>query len=90
MDVAVAPEQTVISDGPYAMLRHPSYTGSLLQFLGLSLLYGHLLSVPAILLPIAVAYGFRIAQEEKVLRATLGEAYRRYAAKTWRLVPFLY
>jgi protein-S-isoprenylcysteine O-methyltransferase Ste14 len=32
--VAVAPEQPVIEEGPYRLIRHPAYTGSLITLLG--------------------------------------------------------
>jgi len=38
----------------------------------------------------AVGYARRIAAEETLLRETLGDAYRAYAARTWRLLPPLY
>jgi protein-S-isoprenylcysteine O-methyltransferase Ste14 len=42
------------------------------------------------LLPIfAVAYGYRIHVEEKLLTAELGEAYVSYARRTKRLIPYV-
>jgi hypothetical protein len=35
--VTVEPEQPVISTGPYALMRHPMYSGSLLLLLGVAL-----------------------------------------------------
>ena len=43
--VAVAPEQTVIETGPYRLIRHPSYTGLLIMFLGFGLSYTNWLSL---------------------------------------------
>lgn len=90
VDVAIHAEQRVVTHGPYRYVRHPSYTGSLVAFLGVALLMH---SVPAILValaPIAGAMAWRIHVEEGALRAAFGDAYRDYAARTRRLVPFVY
>jgi protein-S-isoprenylcysteine O-methyltransferase Ste14 len=36
------------------------------------------------------AYSYRIRVEEAMLQETLGEPYRAYRARTWRLLPFIY
>ena len=87
--VAVQERQTVVETGPYRYVRHPSYTGALIFFVGFGLA---LLSGGAVLalVPIfAVAYGYRIQVEEKLLIAELGEAYVSYARRTKRLIPFV-
>jgi len=35
------------------------------------------------------AYYYRISVEERALLETLGEPYKQYMQRTWRLVPFL-
>jgi len=37
-----------------------------------------------------VAYSYRIPIEEAALASALGEAYKEYIKRTWRLVPFLF
>lgn len=89
-DVAVAADHRVIDTGPYRLVRHPAYTGSLLGFIGLGLCGGNALSMALLLVPIALAFLNRIAIEEAALTAALGSAYADYVARTRRLVPFLY
>jgi protein-S-isoprenylcysteine O-methyltransferase Ste14 len=78
--------QTVISTGPYAMVRHPMYAYALFFMLGIPLLLGSLWSLLGLLamLPLLAA---RTLGEEAMLRAGLA-GYREYMAKVrYRLVP---
>ena len=90
VDVAVADHHQVVDDGPYRLVRHPSYTGSLLQFSGLALSLGHWVGVVVILVPVAVVILTRIRLEESVLQTALGEPYLAYMGRTRRLVPYVY
>ena len=55
--------------------------------LGLGIILGTWLSIPAALLPPLIGFGIRIRREERVLARELGEPYRAYMARTHRLVP---
>lgn len=87
--VAVQPGQTVIDTGPYRYLRHPSYTGALITLAGLGLALGNWASLLALLAFMGAAYYYRISVEERALLESLGEPYKQYMRRTWRLVPFL-
>lgn len=78
--------QRVIDTGPYARVRHPSYTGALICALGFTVAYTNWLA-PLTVLVLAAAYVVRIPGEERMLVAALGDPYRRYIDRTWRLVP---
>jgi protein-S-isoprenylcysteine O-methyltransferase Ste14 len=87
VEVTIDTDQTVVDTGPYARVRHPSYTGLLVFYLGLGICLDSYLSVAAaVLLPLAAVVN-RIAHEERTLRRELGEAYEVYSSRTWRLVP---
>jgi protein-S-isoprenylcysteine O-methyltransferase Ste14 len=87
VEVTVDADQTVVDTGPYARVRHPSYTGLLVFYLGLGICLDSYLSVAAaVLLPLAAVVN-RIAHEERTLRRELGEAYEVYMSRTRRLVP---
>jgi protein-S-isoprenylcysteine O-methyltransferase Ste14 len=87
VEVTVDTDQTVVDTGPYARLRHPSYTGLLVFYLGLGISLDSYLSVAAaVLIPLAAVVN-RIAHEERTLRRELGEPYEAYSSRTRRLVP---
>jgi protein-S-isoprenylcysteine O-methyltransferase Ste14 len=88
-DVAVQAGQTVVEAGPYRYIRHPSYTGGLMTLAGLGLALGNWASLAVLMVLMGVAYGYRISVEEAALAGALGEPYKEYMRRTWRLVPFL-
>ena len=90
VDVAIASDHRVVDSGPYRAVRHPSYTGVLLAFLGYGICLGNWVSLAAVTLPIGWAFMRRIEVEEAALNGALGESYRAYARRTKRLVPYLY
>ncbi len=85
--VVVQAGHRVIDTGPYARIRHPSYTGLLMASLGLGVGLGTWLSIPACVIPPLIAFSVRLVHEERVLASELGEPYRSYMRRTWRLVP---
>ena len=90
VDVAVSAEQRVVDDGPYRLVRHPSYTGLWLEAIGLGLALGNLLGLLTLAIPVLLALLHRIRIEEQALRTALGEPYVRYCQRTRRLLPFIY
>jgi protein-S-isoprenylcysteine O-methyltransferase len=90
VNVAIAHDHQLIDSGPYRWLRHPSYTGALLAFLGLALCTQNWASLAVIMLGTTAAFGYRIHVEEAALAGAFGERYREYMRRTWRLVPGLY
>src|SRR5206468_3067801 len=71
-------------------LRHPSYTGSLIAFLGLGVSLGNWVGLVALFLPILAGFLYRIRVEERALVESLGEEYVEYSRATKRLLPGLY
>lgn len=78
--------QTVISTGPYAVVRHPMYSYALLLMVGEPLLLGSLWGLLGLVLFIPLL-GLRALGEEAMLIEGL-DGYRDYAAKVrFRLLP---
>jgi protein-S-isoprenylcysteine O-methyltransferase Ste14 len=79
--------QRVVQKGPYRYVRHPSYAGIVLFFIGYGVLSKNWLSfVLAVCLPIA-SLVYRIRIEEKALVEGLGAEYVAYQRKTKKLIP---
>jgi len=85
--VAVRPDQPVIQSGFYRIIRHPSYSGQLLVFLGYAVALTNWVSIPAVMVPIVAGYVFRIVVEERALREQIGAPYAEYMTRTFRLIP---
>ncbi len=82
--------QAVISAGPYARIRHPSYTGLLLILTGLGLSLANWRSVAVCALVPLPALLLRIRVEEAEMTRVLADSYRRYQERTKRLIPGLW
>ncbi len=81
--------QHVVDRGPYAVVRHPMYSGISLVMLGMPLWLGSSAGVLVALVPIAVL-AVRIGIEEDFLRRELA-GYADYATRVRaRLVPFVW
>jgi protein-S-isoprenylcysteine O-methyltransferase Ste14 len=78
----------LVRSGPYALARHPIYTGIWVGLLGSSIAAGTVQGVLAVVL-MTVAYARKIPVEEKQLRDHFGEAYATYAREVKALLPFV-
>ncbi len=87
--VKIQKKQKVIEKGVYKYIRHPSYTGLLLELIGFSLALKNLLGVFLIFVLFLPAILYRIKIEEDFLCRNL-EGYKDYMKRTWRFVPFVY
>jgi protein-S-isoprenylcysteine O-methyltransferase Ste14 len=90
VDVTIRDNHQLIQNGFYKYLRHPSYTGSLLSFLGFGLSLNNWFSLAIIFLPILLAFIYRINIEENVMSEQFGKQYQDYISKTKRIIPFIY
>lgn len=79
--------QRLVTQGPYRYVRHPSYLGYFLMFIGLFLVWPNLFT----LFPLSAIPGYlRVAvQEEKLLVRRFGQQYLEYQKKTGRFIPKL-
>lgn len=88
--VVIQEDHRVVAAGPYRLLRHPSYTGALVAFLGTGIALDSWLSMLALVVVPLAAVLVRIRVEEAELGTALGQEYRSYASRTRRLVPGLW
>src|ERR1700744_1871274 len=75
VDVAIANEHTLKTNGSYKVVRHPSYLGLILIIAGLGLCLNSWLSFIIMLVPTFIAISYRITIEEKALTEEFGDQY---------------
>ena len=90
VDVTLRKDHQIIQSGIYKKLRHPSYSGMLLSFLGLALSFNSWASFIIVFLPVTCSVINRMNVEEKFLIQQFGEDYKNYMKKTFRLIPYVY
>ena len=90
VDVNIQEGHELIRRGPYRLLRHPSYTGSLMTFLGFGLALGNVWSLLVLMAPVIFAFVWRMRVEERVLAEAFPAQYPDYARQTKRLIPFVW
>ena len=76
----------VIESGPYGLVRHPIYSGLLLSMAATVMTIGTWQSVCGYAALVA-ALIFKLATEERLLTANLGEAYKEYQKRVKALIP---
>ena len=89
-DVMIQKDHVVWRGGPYRLLRHPAYAGTLISYLGFGLAIGSWVGALVWVAIVAAGYVPRIRVEEAELTRALGDSYRDYARTTARLVPGLW
>jgi protein-S-isoprenylcysteine O-methyltransferase Ste14 len=90
VDVTIRKDHQLMQSGFYQYLRHPSYSSSLLSFIGMGLAVNSWLSLAIIFIPVLGSFIHRMNIEEKVLTEQFGKQYTDYMARTKRIVPFIY
>ncbi|HVC82151.1 MAG TPA: isoprenylcysteine carboxylmethyltransferase family protein [Chloroflexota bacterium] len=88
--VVIQEDHQLVDDGPYQMLRHPSYAGTLLSVVGVGIGLGNWLSTLAVVALTLAGFVRRIILEESVLRDQFGASFQAYAKRTWRVVPLVW
>jgi len=78
----------LVNWGPYRFVRHPSYLGYFLMFVGFFVISQNMLA----LIPFVAIPGYTLAafREEEMLLKRFGEEYRKYMQETKRLIPLVY
>jgi protein-S-isoprenylcysteine O-methyltransferase Ste14 len=90
VNVTILENHQIVKKGLYKHLRHPSYTGLLLRYLGLGLSYANWLSLALIFLPLLFSVLYRMRVEESALLQTFGNEYEEYSKEVKRLIPRVY
>jgi protein-S-isoprenylcysteine O-methyltransferase Ste14 len=87
--IQVISGQTVISTGPYALVRHPMYAAALVMLLGIPVALGSWWGA-LVVVALVPALGWRLIDEERLLLRDL-DGYAEYRRKVrWRLIPYIW
>lgn len=87
--VAIQKNHQLETSGLYRLVRHPSYTGAIMNLLGWAMVFRSVLGMM-----LAVGMGLllvsRIRAEERLLVAKFGSEYTEYQKRSWKLAPLVY
>ena len=86
----VAEKQAIVTQGPYRVIRHPGYLGTICVWIGFALAVGNWIATIILAILLFGVYGYRIRSEEVMLIDRFGNEYQKYRKRTWRLVPYIY
>ena len=86
--VTLKAEHAIVRTGPYALTRHPIYTGLFVALAGTALTRDTIAGALGAAL-ILLGFLFKIGQEERLLIGHFGAAYRTYQEEVPRLIPRL-
>ena len=86
--VTLKDDHELIVTGPYALVRHPIYTGLLVGFLGTAIAIMQIRGILALIL-ILIAIWTKIRMEERLMREHFGARYDIYARRVCALIPFI-
>ena len=87
--VTVKDDHELVTRGPYALARHPIYTGLLVAVAGTALAIGQWRGIVAVIV-ILLAFVLKMAQEEKMMMQTFPAAYPAYRQRVKALIPGIF
>lgn len=87
--ITVKADHELMTGGPYAIVRHPIYSGLLLTLLGTAFVVGEIPGLLAVALAF-VAWKWKSLTEEQVMTEQFGERYLDYKRRVKALIPFVF
>jgi len=85
--IVIQEDHRVVTSGPYAVVRHPGYAGSIVALVGLGVATANVLSIVIFAAVAVIIFVRTIRREEAALTAALGEDYVDYSRDRARLIP---
>lgn len=79
-------DQVLVQTGPYMYMRHPIYFGTIVELVGMAIMFNTFYSLILIFF-LCPLYFLRATHEEKVLLQIFGEKYLEYKRKTPFILP---
>ncbi len=87
-EVTFKQDHELIESGPYALARHPIYTGLIVMALASAIDYGRALGL-ALFVGLCGGLWWKARQEERIMSRHFPDAYARYRARVHAIIPFL-
>ncbi len=88
--VQITKKHQLITKSIYKYIRHPSYLGAFIYFVGISLLLESWLGLIITIISMMIAYYVRISIEEATLLDHFGDEYKEYQRKTKKMFPYIW
>ncbi len=87
-EVTFKQEHELIESGPYALVRHPIYTGLILMALGTVANYARPLSF-ALFVALCASFWWKAREEERVMSSHFPDEYTEYKKRVPAIIPFV-
>jgi protein-S-isoprenylcysteine O-methyltransferase Ste14 len=87
-EVTFKADHELIESGPYALVRHPIYTGLLAMALGAVVNYGEPLGF-AVFATVCAALWWKARLEEQIMSRHFADAYADYKQRVRAIIPFV-
>jgi protein-S-isoprenylcysteine O-methyltransferase Ste14 len=87
--VTVKENHELIRSGPYAIVRHPIYTGLLLAMLGTAIVVGEWRGLLSLCF-LGLAFWFKLRREERFMADSFPDTYPSYCAQVSALLPLMH
>lgn len=87
-EVTFKQDHELIESGPYALVRHPIYTGLVAMALGTAINYGRAIGF-ALFIGLCGGFWRKARQEERIMSRHFPAAYAEYKARARAIIPFV-
>jgi protein-S-isoprenylcysteine O-methyltransferase Ste14 len=87
-EVTFKQDHELIESGPYALARHPIYTGLIIMGLGTAINYGRAIGF-GVLVSVCGALWWKARQEERVMSRHFPDTYAAYKTRVRAIIPFV-
>ena len=87
-EVTFKQDHELIESGPYALARHPIYTGLIVMALGTAINYGRAIGF-VLLVALCGGLWWKARQEERIMSRHFPDAYPEYKTRVHAIIPFV-
>ena len=88
--IQIKEDHALIKNGPYSIVRHPSYLGAWATIAGATIYFESYIGFIVAIIGMGLSYYIRINLEEKALIEIFGDRYINYQQRVKRLIPFIW